>query len=517
MSDTSIFDRSDESLLYAFSALLGKLGIEVNMAQLREQLTGQDLNFESLAKGENIHIVEKGDYGSWPASNNAIIKFQFQDREQPYIEVNGQRDANIIDHYCLVADFEQKTIIDSADGVIKDTNLYGHPVSWAMFEAGTVPKVVPQPKIDTERSYRVLTGGESGWRIAQKLGLDAKDLKEHNIDEFKDFSNIPAGTILHLPVRLETKPSERQTEFEFLRRALPMHIINPKGARKRSFGHVKKLEDISETGPSHSVNKNLNIFAIAHVPLGDKIVPFYMESDAIDSVNKKVKWTVGFHEDDIAEGHTDPNAVEKPVIQPAVAKQLEAANDKIMADQLAKKAAAAERLAIMDDADAEDFPPSRRQGSESLPVDDPEYSVDWWKNTYKPFPGRKPQIYVFNYDLDVQDFADKSKTKPVQRLEGVRIGGEFTNPDRVECWRPQDAVDSRTWYGIPKINPETGEPNMISEDELYNTHLPLSERATMRHGRLSVVERYITVPLAKATAQSRLLQRYAHKFKQNKE
>jgi hypothetical protein len=98
-----MLNQPDESLLYAFSMLLGQLGIQADIQALRDSVADQDVDFDTVTKNEHVHVVERGGYGTWPASNNAIIHFQYQDREQPYIEVDGQRDANIVDHYCLVA------------------------------------------------------------------------------------------------------------------------------------------------------------------------------------------------------------------------------------------------------------------------------------------------------------------------------------------------------------------------------------------------------------------------------
>lgn len=520
---------SDESLLYAFSSLLNNLGIQVDYNTLRTELEGEDLSFDTLAQGEYVHIVEKGEYGSWPTSNNAIIRFQYQDQDEPYIEVDGNRDANIIDHYCLVADYEQKTIVDSADGVVKEPVLYGHPVSWAMFEPGSAPKAAT-PKFDEERSYKVLKGGESGWQIAQKLNIPAKDLEEHNADDVEDFGNIPEGTILHLPIRPDPKPKAKITEFEFLRRGLEMHVSKAGGTRKYTFGSLKSKADLKLTGPVAAENKNLLIFAIAHVPIGDETLTFYMEAGDVDTSTKKVRWTVGFAQDDVAEGHMDPSEAPAPQVKEIIQTKLdEAAERKKQLDeaQAAKKAKAMERLAMIDDVNDQDNPPSKRMNSDTIPTIEEERAAevkakaaanrDWWKTTYKPFPDRQPRVYVFNRDMVVQDFGHQCRNKFISYLEGVKIGGDFVNADGIECWRPQDAADNFVWYGIPKVDPETGEPNLILDDDLHDTKLSLAERSTGRYGRLTPVERYFTVPLAKATSKSPLLQRYTRKLKQNKE
>jgi hypothetical protein len=489
MPDEHTFDRADESLLFSFSELLRRLNITVDMATLRQDLAGQDLNFDTLAEGENVHIIARGEYGSWPTSNNAIIRFQFQDQEQPYIEVEGNREANIIDHYCIVADFEHRTIIDSANGAIREGLQYGQPVSWAMFEPGSAAKT-PAPQIDQARSYVVLRGGESGWEIARKLKISGQDLADHNDLDNATMSLIPAATILHLPIaKPEPVEKRRITTFEFMRRPLEMHVSKSGGTRKYTFGNAKKPEDIKETGPHAAENKNVLIYAIAHVPIGDEIYGYYMESSDLDVNTKKVKWTVGYNHSHLAEGYVDEKTTQpSPQVQEAIQVMLEEA-------AASKAAMEAEPEPVVEE------------------IAEPEQTEPDWHDSFQPLnTDGIPEVYLFNQNIVVTDLEDKSPNKLLRKLAGVRIAGTFTGPDGNEYWRPQDAMTLGTWYGIPVLDPETGAQVLTSEADIFNTNLPLSERVTLRHGRLTTIERYFTVPLARATAKSKWLSARAKKI-----
>jgi hypothetical protein len=473
-----MLNQSDESLLYAFSLLLGRLGIQADVQALRDSVADQDIDFDSLTASEHIHVVERGGYGTWPTSNNAIIHFQYQDRDQPYIEVDGQRDANIVDHYCIVANYQDRTVVDSADGVIKQPLVYGEPFAWVIFEAGSPPET-PDPTYDTTRTYKVLSGGESGWQIAQKLRIDPHDLRDHNIDSFDDFSAVPAGTVLHLPYAPEPVMQTPKTDVKFLRTPLYMHISNPAGANKYAFANPDK---ILPTATVEGANKNLNIFAIASVPVGDTSQVFYLESKDVDSVHQKIKWTVGFRKTDLEEGH-----VTAPVrrIDPAMMQQMAA------------------------DVEAENSPPS----AASLPAEEPEEppgepTPNQWKSTYVPLNTEGvPEVFLFNMDCVVHDLDGKCHSRPIRQYDGVSIMGTFVGPDGLAYYRPTDAAKMFTWYGIPVNDPKTGKPVVAPEREVFNA--TLAERSTSRNGRLTKVERFVTVPLAKATARSKWLRRYA--------
>lgn len=70
--------------------------------------------------------------GSWPDSDNAIVKFRFQSKATPWLDAAHTK-PNMLTHFCLVADPNARTIIDSYDGVVKNPGYYGSPIAWATY------------------------------------------------------------------------------------------------------------------------------------------------------------------------------------------------------------------------------------------------------------------------------------------------------------------------------------------------------------------------------------------------
>lgn len=495
----------NQSLLAAFISLFAQLGRPVDAENLSFAIANtEDDDLWDVVSRVDKHVIvsEEGDYGTFPVTNNAIIKFQYQDPDNPYTEVNGERTANTQDHYCLVSHHGERLILDD-DGLVKNSHIYGQPVAWASYE---VLEKIPQaetPAAKPGTTYKVLKGGENGWQIAQKLGIPGKELKEHVEDDIEDFGNIPGGTVLHLPYVVKNESRGRITEFEILPKSLQMHISKEGGTRKYTFGNI--ATGIKPSGPTYQQDRNVNIFAIAHVPVDDNtVVDYYMEASEFDPATRKVRWTIGFAKDDLAEGHVEKK---KPEPKPQVKEQIKA-----KVDEAAQKRAdeLAQREEIIADVNAEDNPPSKRMGSDSLPPLEPLTPADgpnWWKTTYKPLnEERRPEIFLFNENMIVHDLEGRRPPVTVFKLKGVRVAGTFTGPDQKLYYRPQDAMDNFTWYGVPV-------EDVISEAELFDTNVPLPDRVAMKSGRLSFNERYFSVPLWRITAKSRRLSRYLDRFK----
>lgn len=144
-SEFSIADTG--SLLIAFANLLERYGNGIDPSALNDFfnehgtfIAGDDglanlLSYGSISAYNNQVSVIKHDLDSWPTSNDAIVRFQ---RINPS---NGQA----VSHYCLVSSCNDKTIVDSYDGQVKD-NPYGIPASWVVYACHEVqPLTVPFP------------------------------------------------------------------------------------------------------------------------------------------------------------------------------------------------------------------------------------------------------------------------------------------------------------------------------------------------------------------------------------
>lgn len=172
------------------------------------------LKWDTLTEYDNHIKVAHHDFG-WPTKPNAIVRFNFQSKEKPFIKApDGEKIPNMIDHFCVISDTEKQLIIDSFDGEIKPGLPYGAPVSYVVYE------YIENPE--------------------------------------------------------ELKP-KREIQYELLTKPLPMHVNKDNGTRKWSFGNIKNWEDFTASGfyPKHT---NVTVVAVAHVPVGEDTAAYYMEA-----------------------------------------------------------------------------------------------------------------------------------------------------------------------------------------------------------------------------------------------
>ena len=490
------------SLYAASEYLLQRLGREYEASTLSQNLSdleeGEDPWVVLTLVDPKLRIVETGAFGTWPTRNNAIIRFRINDENNPGTE---------IDHYCIVADAGDHQVIDSATGVIKNGNVFGQPYDWAVYDMEAVEETVEPDTFDPTRNYVVLSGGESAYQIAIKLGINSADLIDHN--ELEDPANVPEGTILHLPVALPAKEVPAQTVIELLDRPKKMHVSKEGGTRKLAFGNAKTLGDISATGPTYAENTNVMILAVAHVPLteeGQQVsAAYYMEALALgDYVHTgRVAWEIGFNHSHLEDGHVDkikPPVAVRPEIQEQLAKmELE---QKITADALVEgeqqhkpEPTLEEKIAVM----------------EADQLAHPERYPSLFKTTYKAFEDG-PVVYVADQDMVVHDLEGKRPTRMLPRLKGVKITGTFEKTDEegniILYGRPLRGENSWHWYGIPM-------DLLTPEEELFNTPpttaAPLAARVA-NNGPFTLVERYVSIPLSKHLNHP-MLKKYVERLK----
>lgn len=91
-----------------------------------------DLAWGTITAYDSDITVASTGSGSWPNSDNSIVKFVYEENNQS------------VTHFCLVNSVASKTIVDSWDGTIKEPGKYGSPVAWASYE-DKVPQSVPIP------------------------------------------------------------------------------------------------------------------------------------------------------------------------------------------------------------------------------------------------------------------------------------------------------------------------------------------------------------------------------------
>lgn len=137
------------------------------------------------------------------------------------------------------------------------------------------------------------------FEVARRLGFRPLELLEHN--DITDPRTIKPGDVLHLPAHLDL-PDDRSFEIELLPETRPMYMA-AEGTRKRSFGNARSANDFHEIGPSYRKGIPIDIVALAHVPLDDTIIDFYLDTIALGSYreNGRVSYTIGFRCEDLAD------------------------------------------------------------------------------------------------------------------------------------------------------------------------------------------------------------------------
>lgn len=465
---------TQDSLSVAYGQLLEKFGMKNKGIKI-----DADASWTAISeKYPQLQVLEVGFYGTWPTSNDSIIQFQYQPPDAPYIQVDGENKANIVNLFCLCGDYQDRTIIDPLDGQVKAPGIYGVPFSWARF--GTSAQTSAEPPDDEPPgkpgSRYTLLKGETLWSVAKKLGLKSKELIEHNgVD---DPNTIQEGFTLHLPF---ARPPEQEPliEYEILDKPRPMHISFEGGTKKFSFSNTKDWRDVKTTGPTYPENANVDIVAIARVPIQNEVGTFYMDNTALGNYSEtgRVQFTIGFNHTHLADGYVEkPKPVVKPVVKAALQKSKDQPEPGVAT-----------------------LPTTELDMSEP----DPDVDPNIWKTTYVSLD--KPHKYVSNEAMWIHDLDGKRPDRELFKNQDVFVAGTFIKDD-VLYGRPTGAVKNALWYGVPMSN-------LIDEDELYNTEVSLAERTVMSHGRLSLTEQYVTVPLSRLLSQGVRVKTWFNKTK----
>lgn len=470
------------SLLTAYTYLLQRMERTFDATALAQNLSdlqdGEDPWLLLTLADPQLKVAETGDFGTWPASNNAVIRFR--------VRGAGTED---VDYFCAVADAGDRQIIDSDTGALKNGNVHGQPVEWATFAVGTTDsedEPLPKEK-DSSRYYTVLKGGESPWDIALKLKISATELIEHN--DLDTAAKVPEGTELHLPTALPPKKKAARTVVEMLEYPTKMHVIKEGGTRKQAFGNAKTLEGISPSGPLYPLNTNITVVALAHVPLQDNgedvVAGYYMDQLSLGDFVKtgRVAWEIGFNHAHLAEGHVEKVVVSKEP-RPEIKEKLR---------QMEIEQKAAQDIAAMDIGRPEPKEPTLAQKIAKMEADQlahPERYPDLWKASIKPLNEAREEVtFIANVDMVVKDYSTRGRDKLVPKYKGVKLKYTFEK-DGILYGMPGSHMETGYWYGIPM-------DLLTSEDELFNTKFDLPTRVHL-NASLSFTEKYVSVPLSRA-------------------
>ncbi len=469
----------DRSLSVAFTNLLHR----ITDGAISPDLLYRDLSPADMAvldwwsivgKPKGVELDEMSDGEGWPTTNHAIVRQRRIDEEA----------AGMVDHYSLVADQRAQSIVDSLDGTIKAASVYGPILGWASYsyKAPEAPESVPEAEVEEDTGIHVMKPGENIWDVARSYNVPAANLIAEN--EIEDPRHVEVGTELFIPDLSTRRKESESIRYELLYPTRQMHVAREEGAKKWSFGGVKKWEDLYSTGRLYPNGTNLTIVAIAHVPIGEDTAAYYLDSVSLGDFDTTglPRYTSGFNWQHLADGHVSVELEVTPM-DPLVA-EIEAELD----EQLGQPTEVVVTQIVSDAMAEEDRPEVMAEEDETLVIRPAPLT---YKSSFRFLnDAKKPVEYMFNEPLIIHEVDGRLAPKQVGRYDLVRLIGTFEK-DGILWGR---AAVRGYWYGIPmdKVSPE---------EEVYNTDVDLPTRIAMR-GQLSPAERRM-VWMAKTAAHYR--------------
>lgn len=445
-----------------------------------------DLAWGSVSAYDGNIATQVGGAG-WPQTNNAIVKFVYKSSR------TGQQTT----HFCLVADWTQRIILDSWDGKAK-VSPYGNPVAWASYQRHTVQAVAPPPApaalpftvenvANVTKQLKIATKlwnlNQTSWPamvnnpvVARDAGFqfetsriahhalggqyyipnDSDGSQGYNIVDCQDPAPAPA------PAPAPIAPAEPRTytsnvvdgiTFSVIEGAPKvMYVTKKEGAEKWSLKDVKNWRDFRSV--QHlEYGQEVFIVGRAQHPI-PPVGATYLMVDA-DFGNFRNTGNVvnqcGFNQVDLSE--TRPPALPAPA--PVAAPVPEPAPAPAVAAELS------------------------------------------WKDTYKPFD--KPQHYIAARALSVADLEDIRPPMPLPKYEPtsgkntgrVAVYGVVTK-DGAEYYRLKLDSDKNFeyWYCVPKFDPETRTANLLALPSESTT--PVS-RATVTKDAIVLAKSHIKI------------------------
>jgi hypothetical protein len=402
-----------------------------------------------------IVVIGTGGPG-WPDTNDAIVEFRYRNSR-----------GGTVTHFCLVADHNNQTIVDSWDGVTKHSP-YGQPIAWAKYENQAPRPVVisPQPTPAEAAAFTV----ENIPETTKELKIDAH-LWDLNRRTWPEMANNPVGTgnagatfkttqlAHHMlggsyylpegsasqgynvvdtedPVAPPPAPApapapkvyDTNTIDEVKFDAIPgdpvrYYVTRPAGAEKWNFKNVNTWRDFKSV--QHvPFGTELFISGVAHHPIPPKGATYYMATDDFGDFKKTGKpanW-YGFNWSDISETKPVTQTVPAPAPAPIPAP---------VAPTVTTEPVAAT-------------------------------TSDNWQDSFGAFPS--PVKYVATHDMTVDDLNTADKQPSISLVKGTVVTAYGTfRKDGVDYYRLRTNNDPSFtfWYSVPKMDPTTHTPNLL--------------------------------------------------------
>lgn len=377
----------------------------------------------------NGNVVSTGVGGSgWPPSNDAIVKFIYK----------SKRTGNPITHFCLVVDRNAGTILDSYDGVVKQSP-YGNPVAWSTYVEHQPQPVAPPPP-PAAAAFTIENVARKQVEITKNTHL--WDLNQRS---WPGMVNNPANSV------------ENGYTFETTR--IARHVLGgryymPEGDESHGYNVVDCRDYVVPEVPAP---------VAPSAPPAGPIMP----GGNPDNKYTVIKPVPGFMTGTNAGQHKD----QVNTVEPG---EYFVYNTHPMNSDLinvtSKLGVPGSWINKNDNVETPPPPPPAPDPEPALapppePVAPPEPD---WKDSFKPFDNSAH--YVATRDLEVAELSEQAHPMPLLRYnpevgppQGVVAAfGTFTK-DGVEYYRLKINSDPtfKLWYGVPKIDAVTGTANLL--------------------------------------------------------
>jgi hypothetical protein len=423
--------------LTAFSNLLQRFGQNIDPPSLNDYFVAHnsyvdvdgDRTLDDLAWGTvsaydgQIGTVAIGGAG-WPDSNDAIVKFLYK----------SSRSGQLITHFCLVADHNTHTIVDSWDGNVK-VSPYGTPVAWAKYERHQ-PQVVTPPPAPEQAAYTIESIPEKSftikttthlWNLNQRSWPALVNNPLNDVDvtmpPFKttQLAHHVLGGSYYIPEGLTDAGYNTIDCREYVS---PPPVAPPSAPLKPGGNPDNKYDVIKEIpGYSTATNAGNHIGSTVRVPAGTYFVyNTYPGNNTLINVTSKLGVAGAWinTEDNVPDA---PPSSEVPVPEPSAHIETEPATS-----------------------------------TNSLP----------WQDTFRPFP--KPVHYISTRAIVVADLSGQQPDMSLPKYSntgthevGVVSAFGKVEKDGIEWYRLKSSNDPdyHYWYCVPVIDPDTHTPNLL--------------------------------------------------------
>ncbi len=367
-----------------------------------------DLGWNSITSAESS-IVVTGTGTGWPTTNNAIVKFFYK----------STRTGEWETHFCAMADYTKQLIVDSWDGITKESGEYGTPVGYATYGSAKPQPVVtaanpavvppPQPTVPPPSgpTELFLPSAAGTWRVYAVGGPYSSAPVDHSIHKLVPGASPPGLT------------------YQVLDTLAP-HVYK---IQTQDFGQVAIY-----AGPD----------TIAQFPAGGHGDG---ESQATYTAFDKPMDLVTNKEATIYNYETGDADSTLPVGTRIIAEGKAVNGDSVYFVDI-NSVRESKTLGIK----TVDLSPYEASTADEDAGDKIPVKVASWQSTFTRFVGG-PQRYIANESVDVDDINEDAVDDllPPQELNKgtlVSVAGIFDR-DGVKYYRTAKSTETDVWYGIP--------------------------------------------------------------------